>query len=165
MLRGQGWWGETQNFIIDVFPTEPATAGDLTVSFLLENWMLILLAAVSGGMLIAPQMRGGSKSITPAEAVRLINREKGVLIDVAEPNEFAAGHAGGARNIPFGSVEASKDLPSNKALPLILMCPSGARAGRAAGLLRKLGYQNVHPVAGGNRAWSEANLPVEKKAA
>jgi rhodanese-related sulfurtransferase len=136
----------------------------LTVSFLLENWILILLALVSGGLLLAPQLRGGG-SISPAEAVRLINREKGVLIDVGEPAEFAAGHAGGARNIPFGSLETSKDLPSNKAVPVIVMCPSGARAGRAAGLLRKQGYQNVHVVAGGNRAWGEANLPIEKKAA
>jgi rhodanese-related sulfurtransferase len=137
----------------------------LTVSFLIENWPLILLAAVSGGMLLAPQMRGGGQSISPSEAVRLINREKGVLIDVAEPAEYAAGHAGGARNIPLGGLETSKDLPSNKALPVILMCPSGARAGRAAGMLRKLGYQNVHAVSGGNRAWTEANLPVEKKSA
>lgn len=135
------------------------------MSFLIENWMLILLAAVSGGLLLAPQLMVAGKSVSPSEAVRLINREKGVLIDVGEPNEFAAGHAGGARNIPFGSIDSSKDLPSNKALPLILMCPSGARAGRAASLLRKKGYENVHPVAGGNRAWGEANLPMDKKAA
>lgn len=127
--------------------------------------MLILLALISGGMLVAPQLRTVGKAISTADAVRLINREKGVLIDVGEPNEYAAGHAVGARNIPFGSIETSKDLPSNKALPLILLCPTGARAGRAAGLLRKLGYENAQPVAGGNAAWKEANLPIEKKAA
>jgi rhodanese-related sulfurtransferase len=84
-----------------------------------------------------------------AEAVRLINREKGVLVDVCEPAEFAAGHAAGARNVPLGQLEGSKDLPSNKTLPLVLLCPSGARAGRAAGLLRKAGYENV--VARGRR--------------
>jgi rhodanese-related sulfurtransferase len=135
------------------------------VSFFLENWMLILLALISGGMLVAPQLRPIGKAISTAEAVRLINREKGVLIDVGEPAEYAAGHAVGARNVPFGSLETSKDLPSNKALPLILLCPSGARAGRAAGILRKLGYENVQPVAGGNAAWREANLPTEKKTA
>ena len=134
------------------------------MSFLLENWMLIVLAATSGAMLVAPQFRGaGGSAIAPSEAVRLINREKGLLIDVGEPNEFAAGHAGGARNVPFAALEGSKVLPSNKALPLILMCPTGARAGRAAGVLRKLGHQSVHAVSGGNRAWGEANLPIEKK--
>jgi rhodanese-related sulfurtransferase len=135
------------------------------VSFFIENWMLILLAAMSGGMLLAPQLRASGRSIGTAEAVRLLNHEKGVLIDVCEPAEFASGHVVGARNVPLGSLSASKDLPSNKALPLIVLCASGARAGRAAGMLRKLGYANVHPVSGGNAAWREANLPMEKQKA
>jgi rhodanese-related sulfurtransferase len=135
------------------------------VSFLIENWMLILLAVVSGAMLFAPQLAGIGPAIGTAEAVRLINREKGVLIDVCEPTEYAAGHAAGARNIPLGSLENSKDLPSNKAQPLIVLCASGARARRAAGILRKRGHESVHTVAGGNAAWREANLPMDKKTA
>ncbi len=134
------------------------------MSFLIDNWMLILLALVSGGMLLVPQLGNMGNAIGTAEAVRLLNREKGVLIDVCEPAEFAAGHANGARNIPLGSLENSKDLPTNKALPLIVMCASGTRSRRAAGILRKLGYQNVQPVAGGNAAWREANLPMASKA-
>jgi rhodanese-related sulfurtransferase len=95
----------------------------------------------------------------------LINREKGVLIDVSEPNEFAAGHAVGARNVPLGQLEGSKDLPSNKALPIILTCPSGGRAGRAAAILKKLGYDNARVLAGGTSAWREAALPIEKSSA
>jgi rhodanese-related sulfurtransferase len=132
------------------------------VKFLIDNWLLILVAFVSGGMLVWPMVRGGGGSIGTAEAVRLINREKGVLVDVCEPGEFAAGHAIGARNIPVGSLATSKDLPSNKALPVILMCASGSRSGRAAGMLKKMGYDNVQVVAGGNAAWREASLPMEK---
>ena len=134
------------------------------MSFLIDNWPLILLALVSGGMLLLPQLGSVGNAIGTAEAVRLMNREKGVLIDVCEPAEFAAGHAAGARNIPLGSLEGSKDLPSNKALPLIVMCASGNRSRRAAGVLRKMGYENVQPVAGGNAAWRDANLPMAKKA-
>ncbi|MEN9627265.1 MAG: hypothetical protein RJA10_492 [Pseudomonadota bacterium] len=133
------------------------------MKFILENWVLILVAFMSGGMLVWPMVnKGRGGSVSTSEAVRLINREKGVLIDVSEPNEFAAGHAGGARNLPFGSLEGSKDLPGNKALPLVLMCPNGARAGRAAGLLRKAGYENAVAVAGGTSAWREAALPIER---
>ena len=70
----------------------------------------------------------------------------------------------GARNIPFGSLEGAKELPSNKALPLVVLCQSGARATRAAATLRKLGYENVKPLAGGMNAWREASLPIEKSA-
>jgi len=137
------------------------------VKFFVDNWILLLLAFVSGAMLVWPMVRrgGGSLSVGTAEAVRLINREKGVLIDVGEPAEFAAGHAAGARNVPMGSLQNTKDLPSNKALPLVLMCPSGARASRAASQLRKAGYEKAVSVSGGTSAWRDASLPIEKSAA
>ncbi|CAM3831947.1 rhodanese-like domain-containing protein [Roseateles saccharophilus] len=136
------------------------------MNFLLQNWYLVVAALVSGGMLLWPLLVSGSQgsAISTAEAVQLINREKGVLIDVSEPEEFAKAHAAGARNIPFGQIEGHKSLPSNKALPLVLVCPSGARAGRAAGMLRKLGYEKAQALAGGLKAWREASLPVEKTA-
>lgn len=136
--------------------------------FLLANWFFLLAAVVSGALLFVPALsrRAGGDAVGTAEAVRLINREKGVLIDVSEPAEYAAGHANGARNIPFGSLaEGAKGLPTNKTLPILLMCPTGARAQKAASALKKMGYEKVHPVAGGLGAWREANLPIEKSAA
>jgi rhodanese-related sulfurtransferase len=136
------------------------------LEFLLNNWMLVLTALVSGFFLLWPSLKGhaGSDSVGANEAVRLINREKAVLIDVSEPEEFAKGHPSGARNVPFGKLEGAKELPSNKALPLVLVCPSGARASRAAGLLRKAGYEKAQALAGGTAAWREANLPLDKSA-
>jgi rhodanese-related sulfurtransferase len=136
------------------------------VTFLIENWFLLLTAAVSGAMLFVPMLssRGGAAGVSTSEAVRLINREKGVLIDVSEPAEYAAGHAAGSKNLPFGGLDASSDLPRNKALPLLLMCPTGARAQRAVAILRKRGHERVHSVTGGLAAWREANLPVERSA-
>jgi rhodanese-related sulfurtransferase len=137
--------------------------------FLLNNWHLVLVALVSGGFLLWPAIKGragGGASVGTAEAVRLVNREKAVLIDVSEPAEYAAGHVGGARNVPFGQLDAAnnKALPSNKALPVVLVCPTGARASRAVALLKKAGYENVKTLSGGLSAWREANLPVEKSA-
>jgi rhodanese-related sulfurtransferase len=136
------------------------------VDFLIENWLLVLLAVTSGAMLLAPSLSGagGGVKVNATEAVRLINREKGVLIDVCEPAEYAAGHPAGAKNVPLGALEGAKALPSNKATPVIVTCASGARAARAAGLLRKQGYEKAVALAGGNRAWSEASLPLEKTA-
>ena len=136
------------------------------MNFLLQNWYLVVAALVSGGLLLLPMLTAGAQGggVSTAEAVQLINREKGVLIDVSEPEEFAKGHVAGSRNIPFGQIESHKSLPSNKALPLVLVCPTGARAGRAAGMLRKLGYERAQALAGGLKAWRDANLPVEKTA-
>ena len=134
------------------------------MQFIVDNWILILAACVSGGLLIWPMVAksglGGALSTT--DAVRLINQEKAVLIDVREPEEFASGHAAGARNVPLGTLDGAKGLPSNKALPLVILCATGARASRAAAQLRKAGYSNVRNLAGGIAAWREASLPIEK---
>ncbi len=133
------------------------------MKFILENWHLILIAFATGGWLVWPMVnKGRAGGVSPAEAVRLINREKGVLVDVGEPAEFASGHAAGARNVPLGSLAGSKDLPGNKTLPLIVLCPTGSRAGRAVGLLRKAGHENAVALAGGTAAWREASLPIDR---
>jgi rhodanese-related sulfurtransferase len=136
------------------------------VSFFVDNWILFFIAITSGAMLLWPMVGrgGGALSVGLAEAVRLINREKGVIIDVSEPAEYAAGHAAGARNVPLGKLEGAKELPSNKTLPLILMCASGARSSRAAALLRKAGHEKAVSLAGGISAWREAGFPVDRSA-
>ena len=50
----------------------------------------------------------------------------------------------------------------NKAVPVVLVCASGARANRAVAIAKKLGYENAQAMAGGLKAWREASLPVEK---
>ena len=134
------------------------------MDFVLSNWMLIAVALVSGGMLLMPMLTGGGGAgLTPAAAVQLINREKAVVIDVCEPAEYQAGHVGGARSIPLGELEAK--LPGavkNKATPLVLVCASGMRSGRAVAIARKLGYDNAQSLSGGLKSWREASLPIEK---
>jgi rhodanese-related sulfurtransferase len=137
------------------------------VKFIVDNWILILAALTSGTLLVWPLVAKGGLgggSVSTADAVRLINHEKAVLIDVCEPAEFAAGHAAGARNVPLSALDGAKGLPTNKALPLVVMCATGARSARAAAQLRKAGYSSVHALAGGNAAWREASLPIEKSA-
>jgi rhodanese-related sulfurtransferase len=139
------------------------------MAFIVENWYLIFAALASGTLLAWPYFKpGAGQGVDTNEAVRLINREKGVLIDVSEATEFAAGHAGGARHVPLTQIESgsteAKALPSNKTLPLLLICPTGARAGRAAAALRKAGYEKAVAVKGGTSAWRAASLPVEKSA-
>lgn len=134
------------------------------MKFILDNWMVLSVALASGAMLVWPVLKGAAGgSLTAAGAVQLINREKAVIIDVCEASEFAAGHVGGAKNIPLNQLE--EKLPGvvkNKTLPVILVCQSGARSNRAVGIAKKLGYEQAQSLGGGLSAWKSANLPVEK---
>jgi rhodanese-related sulfurtransferase len=134
------------------------------VKFIIDNWMLISVAVASGGMLMWPAIQGAAAgSLTPALAVQLINRERAVVVDVCETEEFAAGHVGGAKSIPLNQLEQRlPEVVKNKTVPLILVCANGARANRALATAKKLGYEKAQALAGGLKAWKEANLPVEK---
>ena len=126
--------------------------------------MLVLVAVSSGAMLFLPALRGAAVGgLTPAAAVQKINREKAVVIDVCDAQEFAAGHVVGAKNIPLGELEQKlAGAVKNKALPLILVCQSGARSGRAVAIAKKLGFAEVQSLSGGMGAWKSASLPIDK---
>lgn len=134
------------------------------MKFIFDNWMLISIAVASGALLLWPVMKGAAMTgLDPATAVQLINREKGVVIDVCEPGEFAAAHVGGARNIPLGQLESKlSGAVKNKTVPLILVCQSGARSGRAVAIAKKLGYEQAQSLGGGLASWKAANLPIER---
>ena len=135
------------------------------MKFIVDNWLLILVAFTSGAMLLWPAAARGARAgaLTPAGAVMLMNREKAVVVDLSDPKDFAAGHVTGARNVPFAEFEQRlPEVAKNKGVPLILVCQSGARAQRAVPVAKKLGYEKAQALAGGMRAWREANLPVEK---
>ena len=124
--------------------------------------MLIAVALASGVALIVPVLGKGS-GLSPQDMVQLMNREKAVVIDVCEPDEFAQGHVIGAKNLPLGELEAKlAQVVKNKSIPVVMVCQVGARSARAAATAQKLGYENAQSLAGGLKAWQAANMPVEK---
>ena len=135
------------------------------VEFLRQNYLLVAVALVSGGLLVWPYLRRvtGGPWLTPSQATHLINREDAYVIDVREPAEYGAGHVLGAKNIPLARLAASgADLAKRKAKPVIVYCESGERAGKAAAALKQQGFARVATLSGGMKAWRDAGLPVEK---
>ena len=132
--------------------------------FLTQNWALVIIALVSGTLLLWPGIAAGAGGgLTPDGAVQLMNREKAVVVDVSEADEFASAHIKGARNVPVNDLQARlPEVAKNKTVPLILVCPSGARARRALGVAKSLGYDKAVVLGGGLKAWRDANLPLEK---
>ena len=136
------------------------------MQFIVNNWYLILgivvvLAMLAWGPLT--QLLHGVQHVTSAEAIRLLNHEKGLLVDVREPDEYRSGHIPNALNLPLsGLAEGLKQIDKHKARPLIICCRTSQRSARAAVALRKHGFASVQVLAGGITAWQGENLPAAK---
>ena len=81
------------------------------------------------------------------------------LLDVREADEWAAGHAPGARHLPMSQLtERIGELPDDD--PLYVVCRSGGRSARVVQYLAAQGHPAVN-VDGGMQAWAAGGRPVE----
>ncbi len=136
------------------------------MEFITKNIFLVMIAAVSGGMLLWPLLRKGTGGpwVDTLQATQLMNREDAVVVDLRPAADFAKGHILGACSIPLADLEKhAGELDKYKARPVIVYCGDGSRAGGGVAQLRKNGFGNVVNLSGGYAAWQQAGLPVEKK--
>lgn len=109
------------------------------------------------------------KTIGMEEYRKVVENPGGTLIvDVREPNEFAAGHVPGAINIPRGVIEFKiwnqVGYPANTQLdqPIVLQCQSGNRASLAAQSLADLGFTRITAVVMSLDDWQTTGQPFVK---
>lgn len=80
-----------------------------------------------------------------------------VLLDVREPDEFAAGHAPGALHIPLGQLaDRLGEIPAGD---VVVTCKRGGRASKATAQLLGVGRNAVN-LDGGMQAWSDDGRPM-----
>lgn len=107
-----------------------------------------------------PNVAAEIKEISPVEAQAAVSKAYSQFIDVRTPQEYAGGHASRALNIPLDTLSSSFDkLEKNE--PVYLICQTGSRSKKAAGILKEAGFNNVVNVTGGTVAWQSAGLPME----
>lgn len=86
-----------------------------------------------------------------------------LMVDVREPDEWAAGHAPGAVHIPMGDVPARLDELPVTDDSLAVVCRSGGRSGRAVQWLLQQGFDVVN-VEGGMQSWLRQGKPLTSEA-
>ena len=136
------------------------------VEFVVHHWLLVAAAAAILILLIVTELKRkvlGFKDVAPDEAVRLINRENAVVLDVREDRDFEAGHIINAVHVPLGLLDArAAQLEKHKGRPIIVCCKAGQESAQAGVTLRGQGFDPVYKLGGGMAAWKSANLPLEK---
>lgn len=133
------------------------------MKFILDNIVLVVIALVSGGLLLWPLVRksGGTSALGPLEATQLINHRNAIVVDLRDEKDFALGSLAGARNIPFAQLDArASELVRFKARPVLLVCGAGQQSAKAIAAFKAQGFDEVHALAGGVAGWKQGGLPL-----
>ena len=115
----------------------------------------------TGGALVGASREAPAFQNVSVRDLAGVGEAKHLVLDVREPQEFAAGHVPGALLIPLGQLAARVgELPQDT--PLYVICRSGNRSVTASEILVAAGKRDVRNVEGGMIAWQRAGLPVNR---
>jgi rhodanese-related sulfurtransferase len=102
-------------------------------------------------------------NVSPKEAMKLIEQDNLIVIDVRTPEEYQSGHIPGAININVNDPsfqEKAKTIDSNK--KILVYCRSGHRSTIASNQLKDLGFTKIYNLKGGIMAWEKENGKIEQ---
>ncbi len=100
-----------------------------------------------------------TKDLTPQQVKTALDAHQILLIDVREPDEFAAEKIAGALNVPLSTLNPGA-LPDPGGKTIVLQCAGGKRSAMAVDKCRKANQAVETHLAGGLAAWKAAGLPT-----
>lgn len=116
-------------------------------------------------LVIAWELRARTQAfaaVSPQEAISLMN-QRALLLDIRTPEQFAAGHIGGARHMASELIlKAREHLAKHVEKPIVVYCETGSLGASAARQLAAQGFTKVVNLRGGIAAWRAENLPITK---
>lgn len=138
---------------------------ELFLEFATQQWILMAALLTAIVMLVMHEGRKSGPSVSPQQAINLVNGEAGVFVDLRDAAAFKQGHIVDAKHIPAAKVvERSDELKEFSDRPIILVCNMGQQAGAAGKQLRAAGFSKVFKMAGGMMEWTNLQLPTVTKA-
>lgn len=134
------------------------------LDFFMTNWQLSgLMLLVIGAYVVFEVMQQFmvGNSVSPEEAVAMINHQNAVVLDVRTPQEFATGHILDSIHVDTTESDAKlKHLNKYSQKPVIVVCAHGKRSGLFLKRLQSLGFTDAINLTGGLHAWQNAGLPL-----
>lgn len=122
-------------------------------------WPIIAITLVACG---PAREDSQSSNLSPAD---FQSKREGniVLVDVRSPEELESQYLAGAHNIDFRS-EGFRNIITtlDKEQTYLVYCASGVRSGKAADMMKEIGFSQVYTLDGGLQAWANASLPVQE---
>lgn len=133
----------------------------LFLEFLAQQWMLAAALLVVVALLIMHEARKSGPSLSPQQAINVINAEDGVFVDLRDAAEFRKGHIVNAINIPSTKLpERMVELEKYKDKPIVLVCKMGQQSAAAGKQLKDAHFGQVYKMTGGMLEWGNLQLPT-----
>lgn len=135
------------------------------LEFIGNNLILVGIWIALALALIFHRSKTGAQAVGPQQAVMLINRNDGVVLDVRDKKDYDTGHIVDSVHIPFNKLSTQlAELEKFKGRPIIVVCKMGQHSGDVCKTLRSAGFEQVVRLRGGMAEWRAQNLPLIQKA-
>lgn len=129
----------------------------------------LVALALLGAVAFLPRLIGKLREGPMLEVEELKRRldagEELLVMDVRTPEDFVGeqGHLDVARNVPLEALTDGLDeLGEDPERTIAIVCRTDRRSTKAAALLARRGFADVHVVRGGMTAWLEHGWPTER---
>jgi rhodanese-related sulfurtransferase len=133
----------------------------LFFEFLAQQWMLAAALLVTIALLIMHEARKSGPSLSPQQAINVVNAKDGVFVDLRDAAEFRKGHIVSAINIPAAKLpDRMVELEKYKDKPIVLVCKMGQHSSAAGKQLKEANYGEVYKMTGGMMEWDNLQLPT-----
>lgn len=133
------------------------------IEFIGNHVLLVSAFGISLALLLWSESLKGGKSVTPAQATAMVNKDDAVLLDIRAKKDWETGHITNAIHVPFADLKnRTTELTKHKSKPVIVVCNMGQTAGAAVKMLKAEGFENVMRLQGGMTEWKGQNLPIVK---
>lgn len=133
----------------------------LFFEFLAEQWILAAALLTVIIMLIVHESRKSGPSLTPQQAINIVNSKEGIFVDLRDAADYNKGHIVGAVHIPAAKLaERMVELEKFKNKPVVVVCKMGQQSGAAGKQLKSSGYEEVYKMSGGMMEWGNLQLPT-----
>lgn len=102
-------------------------------------------------------------SLSVGEVELALHAQKPVVVlDVRQPQDYAAAHIPNAINIPEDRLhDATKIVLTDKHATIYVYCRTGKRSSSATRTLRSMGYKNTLNITGGMEEWQKEGYPTQ----
>jgi phage shock protein E len=128
------------------------------------NKLTLTFLFILGLSIIGNAQTKGYKNVNATEFKTLVEKKKGVVIDLRTPDEIKKGKIKGAQEIDFFASDAEARIDKlDKKKTYYIYCAGGGRSGECAEMMVNKGFKNVVNLEKGFSEWKKLGYEMEIK--